>query len=279
MKAASCRVVSGSCSCVCSHAFLSYPARVQPGVILAFDPATHMFRLTTFGAVALESDHGPLARAALRRLPLALLAFAGAAGRHGVSRDKVLAFLWPERDLTHARNCLKQVLFVLRHELGRELFLPGGGTLRLDALVITADCAEFERAREGRDHRQMVDLYRGPFLDGFHLSGVPEFERWTEAERERTAYRYQAALEALAAEAECAGDPVEMVRWWRRLAAHDPLSSRIAKELVRALMAADDPAGARRRAALHERLLCEELGGLPDAAWHAAVARPRSAGL
>jgi DNA-binding SARP family transcriptional activator len=235
-----------------------------------------MFRLTTFGAVALESDHGPLARAAVRRLPLALLAFVGAAGVHGVSRDKVLAYFWPESDLAHARNCLKQVLFVLRHDLGCELFLPGCGTLRLNPAVLTIDCAEFERADDARAYRQMAELYRGPFLDGFHLNGVPEFERWMEAERERAAYRYQAALEALAAEAERSGDPVETVRWWRRLAEHDPLSSRIAKGLVRALVAADDPAGARRRAELHQRLLREELGGAPDPAWSSVLAGARS---
>src|SRR5215208_2727751 len=117
-----------------------------------------MVHLTTFGAVTLKSDHGPLARTALRRLPLALLALVAASGSHGVSRDKALAFLWPERDLTHGRNCLKQVIFVLRHHVGRELFLPDCGTLRLDPLAITVDCVVFERAHESRDHRRVVDL-------------------------------------------------------------------------------------------------------------------------
>jgi hypothetical protein len=46
-------------------------------------------------------------------VPLALLALVAGHGDQGVSRDKLLAYLWPESDEARARNSLKQVLFGL----------------------------------------------------------------------------------------------------------------------------------------------------------------------
>ena len=60
-----------------------------------------MLHLMTLGSLALERDQRPLAGAALRRRPLALLAFV-AASPHGVSRDKVLAYLEAVRSGVYA---------------------------------------------------------------------------------------------------------------------------------------------------------------------------------
>jgi DNA-binding SARP family transcriptional activator len=227
------------------------------------------------GALTLEGDQGPLQGVARRRRPLALLALIAASGSHGVSRDKVLAYLWPESDISHARNCLKQTLFALRRDLDHQLFLPETSTLRLDPQRLAVDRWEFECALDRRARREAVDAYRGPFLDGFHLGRLVEFERWVEAERARLARRYQLALEALAAEAERAGDWVSAVEWWRRLAEHDPLSSQITLGMMRALVRSGDRAEALRCAELHERLLHEELGVRPDTGEREFVANLR----
>jgi DNA-binding SARP family transcriptional activator len=234
-----------------------------------------MLRLSMLGTLSMESDHGPLEGVARRRRPLALLAFIAASGSHGVSRDKVLAYLWPESDTGHARNCLKQTLFALRRDLDHQLFLPGTSTLRLDPQRLAVDRWEFERALDSRARREAVDAYRGPFLDGFHLEGLVGFERWVETERTRLARRYQVALETLAVEAERAGDWVWAVEWWRRLAEHDPLSSHINLGMMRALVRSGDRAEALRCAELHERLLHEELGVLPDTGEREFVAHLR----
>jgi DNA-binding SARP family transcriptional activator len=222
-----------------------------------------MLHLTTLGALSLESDQQPVAGAALRRRSLALLALI-AAGPHGVTRDKVLAYLWPESDTPRARNNLKQTLFSLRRDLGQELFLPGACTLRLDPRLVQVDRWQFEHELERGALRVAVESYGGAFLDGFHVGELVEFERWVEAERSRLANRYQAALEELAREADKAGDHVGALRWWHRLVEHDPLSSRIALRLIRALMAAGDGAEALRYAEAHRRLLQEVFGALPD---------------
>jgi DNA-binding SARP family transcriptional activator len=223
-----------------------------------------MLRLTMLGGLALEADQGPLARAAVRPRSLALLALIAAAGSHGMSRDKVMCYLWPESDTGHARNCLKQTLFALRHDLQHDLFLPGVSVLRLAPCAVGVDCWEFEHALERRALRVAIDLYGGPFLDGFYLEGVGGFEYWVEGERARLAHRYEAALAALVAHAESSGDRVGAVQWWQRLAEHDPFSSRIALGLMEALVEVGDRAGALRHAQRHERLLRQELDALPD---------------
>lgn len=223
-----------------------------------------MLHLATLGGLILESDGGPLAGAALRPRPLALLALVACAGLRGITRDKVMAYLWPDSDVGHARNCLKQTLFALRHDLHCDPFLHSAAMLWLDPQTIGVDCRAFLQAVEQRAFRTAVELYRGPFLDGFHLGRHAEFEQWLESERARLAHRYELALQTLASSAEAAGDHAAAVEWWQRLAEHDPLSSWNALGLMKALVAAGNRAGALRHAERHKRLLREELNAEPD---------------
>jgi DNA-binding SARP family transcriptional activator len=223
-----------------------------------------MLHLKMLGGLALEGDQGLLTGAAARPRSLALLALIASTGSHGMSRDKVMSYLWPESDTGHARNCLKQALFALRHQLQDDLLTTGASVLRLAPCAVGVDCWEFEHALERRSLRVAIDSYGGPFLDGFYLEGVVDFEYWVEAERARLAHRYEAALIALVAHAESTGDLVAAVQWWQRLAEHDPFSSRIALGLMEALVKVGDRAGALRYAQQHERLLRKELDASPD---------------
>jgi DNA-binding SARP family transcriptional activator len=51
-----------------------------------------------------------------------------------------------------------------------------------------------------------ASLYGGPFLEGFYVTGTPEFERWTSQERQRLCDRCAQALERLAFAAEKGAD-------------------------------------------------------------------------
>ena len=149
-----------------------------------------MLHLATLGGLILESDGGPLAGAALRPRPLALLALVACAGLRGITRDKVMAYLWPDSDVGHARNCLKQTLFALRHDLHCDPFLHSAAMLWLDPQTIGVDCRAFLQAVEQRAFRTAVELYRGPFLDGFHLGRHAEFEPWLRDDGVRTYARF-----------------------------------------------------------------------------------------
>ena len=132
-------------------------------------------------------------------------------------------------------------------------------------VIIVSDVQAFEDALERRADAAAAELYAGPFLDGFYLSDAAEFERWVEAARRRLRDRATAALERLATAA-ATGEYSHAAAWWRRLAALDPLNSRVALGLMKALAAAGDRAGALQAARVHESLLREELGVALDPA-------------
>ena len=95
--------------------------------------------------------------------------------------------------------------------------------------------AEFEEALAAGALEGAVALYRGPFLDGFHLGDSIEFEEWAAGERGRLAARQADALARLAEAAAARGDEAAACSWWRRLTELDPLSGRAALGLVRSL--------------------------------------------
>ena len=160
-----------------------------------------MLHLKTFGGLSVDIDGTPATGAAQQRKTLALLALVAAAGHRGLSRDKLIASLWPDTDAAHGRGLLKQACYALRRDLDApELFL-GSIQLRLNPAVISSDVESFARALENHDSTQAVACYTAPFLDGFYLNGGGEFETWAETERARLAGQYRAALEVLSAEA------------------------------------------------------------------------------
>ncbi|HKU62398.1 MAG TPA: protein kinase [Gemmatimonadales bacterium] len=238
-----------------------------------------MLRLNTLGGLVLQQDGQLHTGPAAQRRRLALLAVVAAAGRRGASRDKLLSLLWPDAEPEAGRHSLYQALHAIRRSLGSEEVFQGSSTLQLNPDLITSDVVEFEDAIERGAHEAAARLYRGPFLDGFRLEGAPEYESWLDAERLRHSREYAAALEALAGVAESAGNPAAAVRWWRRLAAAEPVSTRAAVGLIRALVAQGDRAGALQFANVHSALVRQHLDTEPDAEVEDWIARLRSGEL
>jgi Tol biopolymer transport system component/DNA-binding SARP family transcriptional activator len=223
-----------------------------------------VLRLNTFGRLFLERDGQRLTGAASQPRRLALLALVAGSGDQGVTRDRLLGMLWGESDEERARKGLNQALYALRQEMGAEDVFLGTRDLRLNPELLTSDLASFTSAiRAGQLERATAE-YIGPFLDGFHLSDAPEFERWLEEERAGLARDYASALERLARRAAERGERLEAVEWWRRLAAQDPLNARVATGLMEALVASGDRTAALQHARVHEALLEQELEAPPD---------------
>ena len=225
-----------------------------------------MLRFKTLGGAAVEGDTGPVGGAAAHRKSLALLALLAVAGDRGISRDKLLAYLWPETDPDRAGHRLTQALYALRRDLKVGPLFLGSTELRLNAELMGSDVEEFVVARRAGQLERAIALYAGPFLDGFFLSGAPEFERWVDNERAGLARDYADTLETLAAEAVARGDLVHAAEWWRRLADHDPLSSRVTVHLMSALAAAGKRADAIERAGAYQGLIQRELDAAPNPA-------------
>jgi adenylate cyclase len=234
-----------------------------------------MFHLRTFGGLTLQRDGKSLDQVNAQRKALALLAVLAAAGAEGFGREKLMLLLWSESDAGRARGALKQMLHSLRRQLGAPGAIVGTTEIRLDPCCVASDVGGFRAALAGGDLEAAVALYHGPFLDGVHLDGAPEFERWAEAERVELARQYAAALGRLARDAESRGEPEEAAAWWQRLQVEDPLSGRVVLALMAALEGAGDRTAALRHAEAHEMLLREEWGLAPDPAVTALAERLR----
>lgn len=236
-----------------------------------------MIRIRFLGGVSIERSGGSLAGPAAQRRRLGVLALLAVAREGGLSRDKLLGFLWPEANEESGRHRLSNALHVLRQALGPGAIVSNGGeTLRIDPERVRIDLWEFRNALKQEEYEKAVALYSGPFLDGFFVSGAPEFDRWAEGQRDQLSRLYADALERLAEEREREVGFREAAEWWRRLAAHDPYSSRVALRLAKALASSGDSAGALQHADRHAALLRQDVGIEPDADLVAYEARLRA---
>ena len=234
------------------------------------DPhAGNPLRLIALGGAALVDASGAVI--AQQRKRLALLSVIAAGRGNGVSRDKLVSYLSPESSTDSARHALHQLLYYLRQQAGDNALL-GTDPLRLNPVVVTSDVMEFEDALDRGELDTAVALYRGPFLDGFHIADSVEFEAWAAGERSRLAARHADALFRLAAAADGRGDSTASIGWWTRLANLDPLSGRAAEGLIRAYAAAGDVPAALRHATIYDTIVRAEFGTGPDPALTAFVA-------
>jgi DNA-binding SARP family transcriptional activator len=219
-----------------------------------------MLSLRTLGGLSIEGDDPPRTLPGPRRRVLALLALI-AGHPPGISREKLMALLWPEIKLDRARSNLKQGLYSLRQSLELPVVNCEDSVLRLDPRFVQVDLWSFEAELACGNELGAVAAYRGPFLEGFQGSGLDEFEKWMGAERERLARRYRDALRALAERAQTRGEPLAAVAWWRRVMEAEPLCSTAALGFMRSLVAAGELTGSRQHGLAHATKVRAELGG------------------
>src|SRR5438874_5838416 len=223
-----------------------------------------MLVLELLGTLSLRNETPPVPVSAQQKKSLGLLAILALAGRQGFPRDRIEAYLWPETSAQLAQHSLDQAVYAIRHALGSEFIRSSGRELRLNPDLVQVDDWEFEEAIRARHWAAAVERYKGALLDGFHFTDSREAESWIDAERARLLREYQKAVEFLADVAAEAGEHARSVIWWRRLVNSDPLSARATKQLMLALAAAGDRAGAVKQARLYQELVRQELEIEPD---------------
>jgi len=226
-----------------------------------------MLQLHTLGGVYVsQADGTRVGGAAAQRRSLALLSVLAAHGVSGVSRDRLLALLWPDGDPDRVRHALTQSLYHIRRALNcDDLFVVAGSSLSLNPERIDADVDRLLRFEQTGDHRAVADTYRGAFLEGFVLPASLEFDQWMTVERSRFHHVATRAIERLASDAERRGEASAAADAYKRLVALDPLSGSATMRLMRAMWAAGDRAGAIQQGRLHSTLLAEQLEIEPDA--------------
>lgn len=191
----------------------------------------------------------------------ALLAYLAAATPRGFyRRDKLVALFWPELDERHARNALSQALHVLRAALSEPAIVTRGESeVGLNPDVVWCDASAFEAALDSGRASEAMALYRGDLLDGFFVTGAPEFERWLERERERIRARASEAASHMADVEAGAGHLASAVRWARRALEVSPYEEAALRRLIELLDRTGDRAGAIREYRDFERRLKADL--------------------
>jgi adenylate cyclase len=235
-----------------------------------------MLRFRALGRPVVEGPEGTLGGAAAQRKPLALLALLAVAGARGISRDKILGYIWPETPMDRATHRLTQVLYSLRHQLQADDLFLGNTDLSLNPDLVSTDLADFHQALASRCPDRAVGFYGGPFLDGFFVNGAAEFQQWVDGERAELERQYMAALQMLVEQSTVAADQLATAHWCGRLAQADPLNAQVAVRYMEALAHTGNRAGAIRFGRSHQTRLREEFEASPDPAVLAAVERLRT---
>jgi len=209
------------------------------------EPARGWF-LTTLGSVRLTGpDAAACARVMAQPKRLAVLVYLAArpAGEP-VNRDGILGTLWPEFPTDRAQGNLRNALYFLRRALGGEAIGKQGEALVIAPRTLGCDAAALLDRRSGETPEASLSLYRGEFLDAFHVADAPDFERWVD--RTRSALRARAGMIAwsLSAAAEAAGEWISATRYARRAAELSVDVEGATQQVIRLLRRAGDGAAA-----------------------------------
>lgn len=190
-----------------------------------------------------------------------MLAILVASPVHQLSRDRLLALLWPERDAVQGRTLLNTAIHALRKELGPDTIRSVGDDLFLDATVLESDYTRLDRHSKNGEPHLAVDEYAGPFLDGFHLPASEPFDEWQGQVRERVHTHVTRLLDTLVSEAT---NPPQQLRWTERRAQHEPHSARAALGQMHALIQVGDRSAAIEFARQFQQRLATDLEAGPD---------------
>jgi DNA-binding SARP family transcriptional activator/TolB-like protein len=238
-----------------------------------------MVELRILGTVNLVGAGGRELRSVLAQPKrVALLAYlAAATSRRFHRRDSLVALFWPELDQEHARAALRQALHGLRRSLGDgALESRGDDEVGLDGNSFWCDAAAFESAVDAGRHADALELYRGDLLEGFFISGAPEFEHWLEDERARLRRRAGEAGWTLAESCRRAGDASLAAHWARRGAALARDDESVLRRLVALLGDLGDRAGAVQAYETFARRLAAEYEVEPAPETKALIAAIRA---
>lgn len=237
-----------------------------------------MIRLRLFSSVDLHNGSNQTVRSVLAQPKrVALLALLATSEGTRQPRSALMALLWSEQDEAHARNALNQCVHQLRRSLGPDVILSiGSDEIGLNASEVGSDVGAFFAALAQGEHRLALELCgSGAFMEGFHLSGAPEFERWLEATRAELTRRAAEAARALAAEAENEGDLAAAVEAARLCARLEPYDESALRRVLALMDRSGDRAAAVAAYEAFSRRIAEELELEPGPETRALVAEIR----
>jgi DNA-binding SARP family transcriptional activator/tetratricopeptide (TPR) repeat protein len=225
-----------------------------------------MVWLQTLGSPVLYDDErAPIGGAGGHRRTIGLLSVLVVAGDGGMTRDKLAGLFWPDFEQKRARHSVTQALYTARKAAGHEDLFEANEDVRLNFARIGSDLREFEDRLSQGDDEGAVELYRGPFLDGFYLRS-PEFDMWLTQERTRIEALAISALDRLINRFENEGDIAKALVYARRKATLRPTDGNAVIYVMRLLSATGDRPAALEEARRYAAILREHYDMAPDSA-------------
>jgi predicted ATPase/DNA-binding SARP family transcriptional activator len=208
---------------------------------------------------------------ALPRRQTRALLYRLAAAPQPVARDHLSYLIWPDLPEAVARRNLTIHLTQLRRAFNRpNMLVSNDDAVGLNRATVWSDTLAFDKAatealRERRTDllTAAVQLYRGPFLNGFALPAAAEYEEWASEERQALERRYLDALTALIEAHAQAGNLPAAIENAQRYLATDDLAEDVHRRLIELYAAAGDRVAAMRQFERCIVVLERELGVSP----------------
>ncbi len=216
-----------------------------------------MIELRTLGRGTVYKNGAELTGLLSQRQQFALLVYLAVEGR--VTRDHLIAIFWPDREEERARHSLSQALYALRRELPEGCLKVEGDSVWLAEGLSNVDAGQLESAAARERWEDVVQLYTGPFLDQFILSGTPEFEKWQTGNRVRLSRLARGAFRQVVEHKMAEGKQAEALATASRWATLQPLEDEAQHTLITLLARSGDRSGALKQYEEYRTLLAREL--------------------
>jgi len=220
-----------------------------------------MLEIRTFGGLHLICEGEPIEELTSKKAE-ALLVYLAVTGKPQ-AREVLADFFWDTRTQTQAMANLRTVLTLLRKQVGKYLTI-GRNYVRINPDVeVWVDLDEFENKLGEARLDEAINLYKGDFLEGFHVRDSEGFEVWIRQERQYCLRRLQDGLHEWVSYHLERGSYKEGLGFAEQLMVVDPLDEEALRQLILLLALTGQKAAAVRRYEEYCQLLQTELGVKP----------------
>ena len=246
-----------------------------------------VLRLSVLGNLEIYHDDKPLKGFVSAKVQALLCYLALTARAH--TRDALVGLFWGDMPDADAKTNLRQAIANLRRLVGDHLLIDRETVAFNRAAPYWLDAEGFAKIADCRSQiadydksaiynlKTAIELYRGDFLDGFHVRGAPEFEEWVLAQRERLREQALRVLHILTTHHTTHGEYARGIDYAKQLLALDPWREEAHRELMLLYARTGQRSAALGQYEICRRVLQEQMGVEPDAATVALAERIRAA--